>query len=165
MPGAVCWGRYAGARLLRRSWVVIDEVQKVPALLDEVHRLMESRQLRFILSGSTARRLRRSGGNLLAGRAMTRSMFPVVTANLSFDFDLKDALVHGALPMSLMCPERQAYRRSYAETYLDQGIRAEALIRALSGRMPSPLTPQELGPYMEAYGLSRDPPLAALQRS
>ena len=64
------------------AWAVIDEVQKVPALLDEVHRLIETQRLRFVLSGSSARKLRRGGVNLLAGRAVTVAMMPLVSAEL-----------------------------------------------------------------------------------
>ena len=75
------------AALPAGAWAVIDEVQKVPGLLDEVHRLIESRRLRFVLSGSSARKLRRGGANLLAGRAVTTAMFPLVSAELSFRID------------------------------------------------------------------------------
>ncbi|NJL26834.1 MAG: AAA family ATPase [Thermoanaerobaculia bacterium] len=89
------------AGLPPESWVVIDEVQKVPALLDEVHRLMETRRLRFVLSGSSARKIRRGGANLLAGRALTTSMFPLVSAERGFEIDLDDTLRFGSLPMAV----------------------------------------------------------------
>ncbi len=111
------------------SWVVIDEVQKVPALLDEVHRLMETKRLRFVLSGSSARKIRRGGANLLAGRAITTSMFPLVSAERNFDLDLDHALRFGSLPMAVNSEDPANYLRTYAETYLDQEIRAEALTR------------------------------------
>ncbi|MBI2217788.1 MAG: AAA family ATPase [Candidatus Rokubacteria bacterium] len=60
-----------------RGWVVVDEIQRLPDLLNEVHRLIESRRLRFVLTGSSARKLRRRGVNLLAGRALTRFMHPL----------------------------------------------------------------------------------------
>ena len=113
------------------SWVVIDEVQKVPSLLDEVHRLIEGRGLRFVLSGSSARKLRRGGTNLLAGRAVTMSMFPFTSFELSHDFDLSEVLRHGTLPMAFIDAEPKEYLRAYAETYLDQEVRAEALTRNL----------------------------------
>src|SRR5437899_9683487 len=65
-----------------RGWIVIDEIQKVPALLDEVHRLIEKRRLRFAMTGSSARKLRRGGVNLLAGRALTLQMHPLSSAEL-----------------------------------------------------------------------------------
>ena len=113
------------------SWAIIDEVQKAPALLDEVHRLMEDRQLRFVLSGSSARKLRRGGTNSLAGRAITTALFPLVSAELAFERDVAASLVHGTMPMAVDGPDPEAYLRTYAETYLDQEIRAEALTRNL----------------------------------
>lgn len=113
------------------SWAVVDEVQKAPALLDEVHRLIESRGLNFVLSGSSARKLRRGGTNLLAGRAVTVSMFPLVSAELDFDVDVTRALRFGTLPLAVTEDDPQDFLRTYAETYLDQEIRAEALTRDL----------------------------------
>ncbi len=80
------------------SWAVLDEIQKIPALLDEVHRLMESRRWRFALCGSSARKLRRGGANLLAGRAITLSMEGFSAAELEADFDLEFSLDWGLLP-------------------------------------------------------------------
>ena len=114
------------------SWAVIDEVQKIPALLDEVHRLIESKGLRFVLSGSSARKLRRGGANLLAGRAVTVAMLPLVCAEMNFALDIERILRHGTLPMAVTS-DAGNYLRSYAETYLDQEIRAEALTRNLGG--------------------------------
>ena len=119
------------ATLPSGSWVVIDEVQKVPDLLDEVHRLMETRGLRFVLSGSSARKLRRGGANLLAGRAVTVSMFPLVSAELSFEIDPERALRFGMLPMAVTADAPQDYLRTYADTYLVQEIQLEALTRNL----------------------------------
>ncbi len=117
------------AALAPETWVIIDEVQKAPALLDEVHRLIEDRQLRFVLSGSSARKLRRGGTNLLAGRAITTALFPLVSAEVGGKLDLAKSLVFGTLPMAFDARDPQAYLRTYAETYLDQEIRAEALSR------------------------------------
>ncbi|MDE0226417.1 MAG: AAA family ATPase [Gammaproteobacteria bacterium] len=119
------------ATLPSGSWAVIDEVQKVPDLLDEVHRLMETRGLRFVLSGSSARKLHRGGANLLAGRAVTVSMFPLVSAELSFDIDPERALRFGMLPMAVTTDTPQDYLRTYADTYLVQEIQLEALTRNL----------------------------------
>ena len=119
------------ATLPRGSWAVVDEVQKVPELLDEVHRLIESHRLRFVLSGSSARKLRRGGVNLLAGRAITTSMYPLVSAELDFEFDPERALRFGMLPMAVTTDVPQDYLRTYAETYLVQEIQAEALTRNL----------------------------------
>ena len=103
------------ANLSSGSWAVIDEVQKVPELLDEVHRLIETHGLRFVLSGSSARKLRRGGVNLLAGRAVTTSMFPLVSAELSFEIDPERALRFGMLPMAVTADPPQDYLRTYAK--------------------------------------------------
>ena len=81
------------------SWIVLDEIQKIPALLDEVHRLMELRQWRFALCGSSARKLRRTGVNLLAGRALTVHMEPFSFEELGDRFDLDFCLQWGSLPI------------------------------------------------------------------
>ena len=86
------------------SWVVIDEVQKVPALLDEVHRLIEMRGLRFILSGSSARKLRRGGTNLLAGRALVNDLYPLGAAEMDFQRPSDESLRYGSLPLAVMLP-------------------------------------------------------------
>src|SRR3990167_3728101 len=92
----------------RQGWIVIDEVQKIPALLDEVHRLIESRGLRFALTGSSARKLRRGGANLLAGRAVMRSMEPLGFKELGKDFDLDRVLRWGGLPLVYSSPGDEA---------------------------------------------------------
>ncbi len=111
------------------SWVVIDEVQKVPELLNEVHRLIETKRLRFVLSGSSARKLRRGGTNLLAGRALVEQMFPIVSAEAEFKMNVADAMAYGTLPMALTGPDPRSYLSSYAQTYLLEEIKAEALTR------------------------------------
>jgi predicted AAA+ superfamily ATPase len=111
------------------SWVVIDEVQKVPAVMDEVHRLMECRKLRFILCGSSARKLKRTGSNLLAGRAIVSHMFPLTFAELNDDFNPDSALTHGTLPMAITGNDPEGYLSTYADVYLNEEIRAEALTR------------------------------------
>ncbi len=111
------------------SWAVIDEVQKAPALLNEVHRLIEEKGLRFVLSGSSARKLRQGGVNLLAGRAITSNLFPLTSAELAADFDIKQTLRFGTLPLAIDTDTAQDYLRSYVETYLTQEVQAEALTR------------------------------------
>jgi predicted AAA+ superfamily ATPase len=110
-------------------WVVIDEVQKVPALLDEVHRLIESRGRRFLLSGSSARKLRRGGTNLLAGRALMSQMFPFVSAELGDAVSISEMLSNGTLPMTVVGEDPVSYLITYAETYLQEEVKAEALTR------------------------------------
>lgn len=122
--------------LPRGSWVVVDEVQKLPSLLNEVHDALASapRRWRFALTGSSARRLRREDVNLLAGRVVTRRMLPLTVAELGGEPEPDDLLRFGGLP--LVRGERAAAARidlleAYVETYLTQEIRAEALVRSL----------------------------------
>ena len=110
--------------------VIIDEVQKVPALLDEVHWLIENRGLRFILSGSSARKLRRSGANLLGGRALRFALFPLVSAEIP-DFDLQRALNNGMLPRHYLVADPSKRIQSYIGDYLQQEIVEEAIVRQL----------------------------------
>lgn len=121
------------ASLPENSWVVLDEVQKVPSLLDEVHRLIEEKKVRFLLCGSSARKLKRGGANLLAGRAVKLEMFPLVTAEVSQVLSLEKICRYGMLPMALDAENPQAYLQSYVETYLEQEIKAEALTRNIGG--------------------------------
>jgi uncharacterized protein len=114
------------------TWVVLDEVQKIPALLDEVHRLMELRRWRFALCGSSARKLKRGGANLLAGRALTLAMEPFCSAELAERFDLEFALEWGMLPIVQLDRTSAAdVLSAYIDTYLKEEIRAEGLIRKL----------------------------------
>ena len=110
-------------------WVVLDEVQRVPELLNEVHRLMENYGLRFVLCGSSARKLKRSGANLLAGRAKMVHFFPLVSAEMGADFDLRLAITQGTLPLSVTGTDFLGFLTTYAEVYLNEEIRAEALTR------------------------------------
>ena len=113
-------------------WVVLDEVQKVPALLDEVHRLIEERQWRFALCGSSARRLMRGDVNLLAGRAITLNMEPFSSHELGAAFDLRSALEWGLLPIiNADLPEAPATLDAYLDTYLREEIRAESAVQRL----------------------------------
>ncbi|MBQ6237718.1 MAG: ATP-binding protein [Bacteroidales bacterium] len=110
--------------------VIIDEVQKVPALLDEVHWLIENRGLRFVLSGSSARKLRRSGANLLGGRALRRVLFPLVSAEIP-DFNLDRALNNGMLPRHYLVSDPSRRIKAYIGDYLQQEIVEEAVVRQL----------------------------------
>ena len=114
-----------------KTLCVIDEIQKIPSLLDEVHELIESQGIRFILTGSSARKLRRGGANLLAGRAYTYHLFPLTFIELGNDFDLTKALRIGCLPV-LWASGTEDYReflQSYTEVYLKEEIAAEGLVR------------------------------------
>lgn len=114
------------------SWVVVDEVQKVPALLDEVHRLDGRRGRRFVLSGSSARKLKRGGANLLAGRAIRREMFPLVSAEVGGVLPI-ERLAFGSLPRVLGLARPHAYLESYVDTYIREEVQAEALTRSIGG--------------------------------
>ena len=110
--------------------VVIDEVQKVPALLDVVHKLVEGeRPLRFILTGSSARKLRRGAANLLAGRLTELHMHPFMAAELGDGFQLQRALEVGLVPLIWSATEPQHTLRAYASLYLQEEVQAEALVR------------------------------------
>jgi predicted AAA+ superfamily ATPase len=110
--------------------VVIDEVQKVPALLDVVHKLIEGeRPLRFILTGSSARKLRRGAANLLAGRLTELQMHPFMAAELGDAFDLQRALEVGLVPLVWSAAVPENTLRAYASLYLQEEVQAEALVR------------------------------------
>jgi predicted AAA+ superfamily ATPase len=111
--------------------VVIDEVQRIPELLNEVHRLIEARRQTFVLTGSSARGIRRRGVNLLAGRALTRSMFPLTAYELGVDFDLRRFLKYGGLPSVYNEPSPKEYLASYVTTYLREEVQQEGLTRNL----------------------------------
>jgi predicted AAA+ superfamily ATPase len=113
--------------------VVVDEVQRIPSLLNEVHRFIEDRRLRFALCGSSARKLRRGGTNLLAGRAVLRSMHPLLPQELGDAFRLEEVLRWGSLPVIVTAPNRREALEAYAQTYLREEIQAEALARNLAG--------------------------------
>jgi predicted AAA+ superfamily ATPase len=121
-------------RSLRKStWVVIDEVQRIPALLNEVHRFIEERKLRFALLGSSARKLKTAGTNLLAGRAIRKRMFPFVPEELGKDFSLGRVLRFGSIPLIWTAEEKKSALEAYVQMYLKEEIRAEALVRNLPG--------------------------------
>ncbi|MBP9726981.1 MAG: ATP-binding protein [Gammaproteobacteria bacterium] len=111
-------------------YIVIDEVQKIPALLDEVHRLIEERQWRFLLTGSSARKLRRANVNLLAGRAWEARLFPLTSREIP-NFNLSHYLLVGGLPAVYTAQKPDEELFAYVHTYLQEEIQAEALVRKL----------------------------------
>lgn len=113
-----------------KSLVVIDEVQRIPDLLNEVHRLIETKRLRFLLTGSSARKLRRGQANLLAGRAWEARLFPFIRREIP-DFDLDRHLLYGGLPMVSLGQDPVEELSAYVHTYLTEEIMAEGLIRKL----------------------------------
>lgn len=111
-----------------RSPIVIDEIQKLPALLDEVQRLIDSRGLRFLLTGSSVRKLKRGGANLLGGRAWQASLFPLRFSEIP-DFDLIRYLNRGGLPHIYQSLNFSEELNGYVNLYLREEIAAEALVR------------------------------------
>jgi len=113
------------------NWVIIDEVQKIPELLNEVHRLIEKYKYKFILTGSSARKLKRRGPNLLAGRALNYLMHPLTAIELGKDFNLNHSLLYGQLPSVYVESNPKDYLESYIKTYLQEEILQEGLTRNL----------------------------------
>lgn len=111
------------------KWVIIDEVQRVPELLNEVHRLIEGRKIKFILTGSSARSLRKKGVNLLAGRALTYNMHPLTIQEVGESFKMENALTYGLLPKIFSEDNPKKYLESYVQTYLKEEIQQESLAR------------------------------------
>lgn len=115
-----------------RDYIVIDEVQRVPEILNEVHRLIEKDDRKFILTGSSARKLRKRGQNLLAGRALTYFLHPLTAIELGSNFNLEQSLNYGQLPSVYHEKDSQKYLESYVKTYLEEEIFQEGLTRNLS---------------------------------
>ena len=115
------------------EWIVVDEIQRLPSLLNEVHRLIETRRLRFALLGSSARKLKAAGTNLLAGRALMKTMFPLTANELGSEFDLDAVLRYGSLPLVRASAAPREVLETYALLYLREEVRAEALVRNLPG--------------------------------
>lgn len=122
-------GRIAQELTPRDRWVVIDEIQRLPELLHEVHRLIEERGTRFLLTGSSARKLRRGGIDLLGGRARTKFLHPLTWKELGKKFDLSRAAERGLLPSIYFSDDPKADLRAYAGTYLQEEIVAEGATR------------------------------------
>jgi predicted AAA+ superfamily ATPase len=111
-----------------KQLVVIDEIQKLPILLDEVHRLIESKKVQFLLTGSSARKLKRDGANMLGGRAREAQLFPLVSSELT-DFDLIRYLNYGGLPIVYQSDSPIEDLQSYVRIYLSEEIKKEAAVR------------------------------------
>ena len=122
-------GRIAEEVTTADRMVVIDEIQRLPELLNEVHRLIETRGVKFLLTGSSARKLRRGGVNLLGGRARTRYFHPLISRELGGHFDLARAVTRGTLPSIYFSDDPQADLEAYAGSYLQQEIVAEGATR------------------------------------
>ncbi len=114
--------------------VIIDEVQKLPTILDEVHRLIELRKdLHFILTGSSTRKIKKQGVNLLAGRALVEHFYPLTIEEIGKDFIIEKALKTGLLPKSWTSENPVVFLKSYIQTYIDLEVRLEGLVSDLSG--------------------------------
>jgi len=113
----------------RDKIVVVDEIQRLPVLLNEVHRLIEERGIRFLLTGSSARKLRRGGVNLLGGRARTKYMHPLTYRELGNQFDLLKAIGRGLLPSIYLSDDPHADLEAYTGSYLQQEVVAEGVTR------------------------------------
>ena len=110
------------------SLVIIDEIQQVPELLNEVHRLIFDKHMRFVLCGSSARKLRRKGYNTLGGRAIPYYLYPLVSAEIP-DFDINRAINHGLLPPHYDADDPSELMSAYMDVYLREEVKAEALVR------------------------------------
>lgn len=110
--------------------IVIDEIQRVPELLNEIHRLIEKKKYNFLLTGSSARKLKKIGVNLLAGRARQAELFPLTFHEIT-DFKLSRYLQYGGLPMVYLSNEPAEDLEAYVYTYLEQEIKAEAIVQKL----------------------------------
>jgi len=118
----------------RGSWIVVDEIQLVPTLLGECHRLMEKGGYRFAMTGSSTRKLRRGGGNLLAGRASLRHLYPLTGQEIDGEVEIAERIELGCLPQVVTAEDRGTkldILEAYALTYLREEIQAEALVRDL----------------------------------
>lgn len=114
-----------------KTLIIIDEIQKIPELLDEVHWLMSRRNMRFVLSGSSARKLRRCGANLLGGRAIRQQLFPFVSAEIP-NFNLSRAINNGMLPRHYLIENPAKRLQAYVGDYLREEIKEEALTRNIA---------------------------------
>ena len=116
------------------EWVIIDEIQKIPKLLDLVHQQIESSRFKFALSGSSARKLKHGGANLLAGRAFVNDLFPLTAQETGDRFSLQQALAWGTLPRIFALEndvDRRDFLRTYTHTYLREEIVQEQVVRKL----------------------------------
>lgn len=111
------------------GWVILDEIQLVPELLNEVHRQIFAGKNKFILTGSSARTLRRKGVNLLGGRALTKTFHPLTAIELGDKFDIVKSLQYGHLPLAVLGKQPRAYLQSFVMNYLTNEVKQEGLTR------------------------------------
>lgn len=115
------------------DWVVVDEIQRLPQLLNEVHRFIEEKKIKFALLGSSARKLKRSGVNLLGGRAVRKWLHPFLPEELGDDFSLDSVLRLGSIPLIWTSANPKEQLAAYLQLYLKEEIQAEAIVRNLPG--------------------------------
>lgn len=144
----------------RVQWVVVDEIQKLPRLLDTVHAFIERRGLKFALSGSSARKLKAGGANMLGGRAQALYLHPLTGRELGDSFDLADALHFGTLPQLYSLrgnAAKSAFLRAYALTYVKEEVWAEQLVRKLDPfRRFLEVAAQSHGKIINVANIARD---------
>lgn len=142
------------------EWIVIDEIQRLPKLLNLVHRMIEEHHQKFALTGSSSRKLKRGAANLLAGRAFVNVLHPLSSVELGSDFNLQQALCWGTLPKLInlkTTEEKFAYLRSYCLTYIKEEIQAEQIVRKLEPfREFLPIAAQMSGKIINYSTISRE---------
>jgi len=142
------------------DWIIIDEIQKVPKLLDHVHILVEKKGVLFALTGSSSRKLKRGGANLLAGRAFSFSLHPFTSKELGDNFKLQEALQWGTLPKIISFDsdiDKSRFLRTYTQTYLREEILIEQLIRNLTPfRLFLPIAAQMNTQIINYSNIARD---------
>ena len=144
----------------KKLWIVIDEIQKIPSLLDTVHRLIEETSLQFALTGSSARKLKQGSANLLAGRAFMNQLFPLTHDEMGNQFSLDEALAWGNLPGVTRFEgdsDKKDFLKAYALTYLKEEIWAEHIVRELDPfRRFLPVAAQANGTILNYSKIARD---------
>lgn len=142
------------------DWVVIDEVQKLPKLLNLAHSLIEEKKIKFALTGSSSRKLKRGGANLLAGRAFNYHLYPFIQSELKSSFDLDHVLAWGCLPKVMTLKkvsDKALFLESYVHTYLKEEIQVEQLVRNIDPfRLFLPIAAQMSGQLINYSNISRD---------
>ena len=135
--------------LKKSKTVVIDEIQRIPELLNEVHRLIEKEKIVFVLTGSSARKLKSTHANLLGGRAHRYEMFPLVASEVGKDFKIQEALKYGMLPARFSQTDARKYLSSYLALYVREEVQQERLTRNISA----------FHRFLEAASFSQSQPL------